>query len=297
MKITLMYNPKAGNKGLAVEELVEGLTKRGAEVKTQDTKKDDYEETLEEKSDFIIIAGGDGTVEKLAKLMIHKKTPIAILPFGSANNIANSLDVEKTFDSIIKSWENKDFSKFSVGSIILNQKNKYFLESVGWGLFAEVLSKIKSKKKKRKKTPSSTKQSKVELGLNKLSEAVKDLQPSYYEILLDGEDRSGYYLWVEIMNTQSMGPQLQMAPDAKHGDDFLDVVLVKEEELENLKLFLNIHGQSGKNHDFKTLKAKNIRVKTLEPLHIDDEIFESKNPDKDWLEISLFSQFFWVINA
>ena len=299
MKITLMYNPQAGEKALEVEDLVSALEKRGAKVITQCTKDDDYAKALEHACDFILIAGGDGTIEKVAKLIVHKPTPIAILPFGNANNIAQSLNVETALDGIINNWKNKNFSKFSVGSILINQETHYFLESVGWGLFSEVLSKSKADKKKKEKS-STTREDKVGSGLSMLNQSVQEIQASNYSIFLDGKDYSGYYLWVEIMNTQSMGPQLKMAPEASHGDEFLDVVLVKEADRKNLELFLNTQNGQGNTNGFNILKAKKIRVNSRESIHIDDEFYKPKNSGpfhQEWLEISIIPQFFWVINA
>ena len=290
-----MYNPQAGGSDLPVEELVNGLQKRGAKVFSQCTKEDDYTEALEKSCDFVLIAGGDGTIEKIAKKIVHKKVPIAILPFGNANNIAQSLDVDTALDAIVNSWLAKEFRKLSVGTILIDNESKYFLESVGWGLFAEVLNTIRSDKKKKQKD-AIDKKDKVTSGLSRLSKALKELKPSYYELFLDGVDHSGDYLWVEIMNTQSMGPQLQLAPEASHGDEFLDVVIVTEDERESLDGFLNSQNGGENPHPFSTIKAKTIKVKSPEPIHIDDEIHQS-SPDKDWLEISLVSQYFWVINA
>lgn len=297
MKITFLYNPTAGEKELQVDTLVKGLHARGAEVIIQSTKDDDYEKVLDLSPDFVIIAGGDGTVEKLTKKLVDKNIPIAILPAGSANNIANSLNVEATLDGIINSWHSKNFCKFSMGMVVVEQNKDYFLESVGWGLFSEVLSKTKTEKKNQKKNSSSSQKDKVESGLDKLSQSLEDLQASYIDIFLDGKDYSGDYLWVEIMNTQSMGPQLKLAPEAKAGDDFLDVVLVKEDEREILKEFIDNQSEEGPNPYFKTIKSKQIKVKTSETFHIDDEIHKGVKEDKRWAKISLFYRYFWVINA
>src|SRR5690606_5750365 len=224
----------------------------------QNTKTDDYAEALETACDFVLIAGGDGTVGKVVKLIVAKQVPFAILPFGNANNIANSLKVDTALNTIIHSWQQRDFKKFSIGTITTDQKKEYFLESVGWGLFADVLSTIKSEKKQGKKNGNSRR--KVEEGLTHLLKAVGEMQASYYHIMLDGKDHSGNYLWVEVMNTRSMGPKLLMAPEALHEDEFLDVVLVREGEEENLKAF--IHRQNNEeenNHFFQTIKARQIQ--------------------------------------
>src|SRR5690606_5533893 len=215
--------------------------------------------------------------------------------FGNANNIAQSLDVDTALDAIVSSWLAKDFRKLSVGSILIDRQNNFFLESVGWGLFAEVLHAIKLEKKIKKKVAIDNKD-KVKSGLSRLSKGLEALEPSFYDLHLDGVDYSGYYLWVEIMNTQSMGPRLQLAPEASLGDEFLDVVMVAEDEKETLNGFLNSQNGGENPQRLPTIKAKTIKVKSLEPIHIDDEIHQPAS-DKDWLEISLVSQYFWVING
>src|SRR5690554_6651216 len=296
MKITLMYNPQAGGHDLPVESLKNGLIKRGGDVFAQGTKEEDYQEALNRDCDFILIAGGDGTIEKIARKIVHKRVPIAILPFGNANNIALSLDVDTTLDAIVQGWKNKNFRKFSVGTLHFDQKSMYFFEAVGCGLFAEVLYEIRQQKKAEgKKTQN--KKNKVNSGLSQLRHALKDIQPTYYRLVADGIDYSGHYLWVEIMNTQSMGPRLQMAPGATHGDEFLDLVLVREEDKEAVELFLKNQNKEGNGHDFTTIKARNIRFKTQEPIHVDDEILLGTDVPGGWLEVSLLPQFFRVINA
>src|SRR5690554_5328450 len=151
MKITLMYNAQAGGNPLPVEDLVKRLEKRGAEVLAKDTKEDDYKNALEEPCDFILIAGGDGTIEKIAKKIIHRNVPVALLPCGNANNIAESLDVDTALSAIVNSWDKRDFRKFTVGSIAVDGERQEFLESVGWGLFANVLKEVKANKKDKKK--------------------------------------------------------------------------------------------------------------------------------------------------
>src|SRR5699024_8430521 len=122
----------------------------------------------------------------------------------------------------------------------------------------DVLSTIKSEKKEGKKSVNTRK--KVEEGLKHLLKAIGEMQASYYHIMLDGNDHSGNYLWVEVMNTRSMGPKLLMAPEALHEDEFLDVVLVREGEEESLKAFIQGQNDEGNNHFFQTIKVKQARI-------------------------------------
>ena len=43
--------------------------------------------------DAVIVAGGDGTVGKVAKRLAGTDVPLVVLPTGTANNIARSLGI------------------------------------------------------------------------------------------------------------------------------------------------------------------------------------------------------------
>ena len=298
MKITLVYNPQAGDSTFPLEDLLKGLEKRGAEVLVQDAKEDDYEQALSHPCDFMIIAGGDGTIEKIAKTVINldKNIPFAFLPCGNANNIAGSLDVDTAIGTIVENWHQQVFQNFTVGLIQIGDNSERFLESVGWGLFAEVLQEVKAEKKAGLQ-PQFVKQDKVKYGLEKLTQMVQELQPAFFQIFLDGKDYSGYYLWVEVMNTQSMGPQLQLAPDAQHGDKYLDVVLIRETERVQLEHFLNIRNGENPGNLFEPIKAQYVRVRSDQVIHIDDQLHQLEGRTGEWAEISLLPEPIRILNA
>lgn len=55
---------------------------------------------------MIAVAGGDGTVGKVARRLIGNPTPIAILPLGTANNIASTLGMsDLTLKDVIAGWK------------------------------------------------------------------------------------------------------------------------------------------------------------------------------------------------
>jgi diacylglycerol kinase (ATP) len=62
----------------AAAEIVRGLADRGA--------------------DLILVAGGDGTINEVVNGMVHSPIPLAILPAGTANVLANELGLGKTME-------------------------------------------------------------------------------------------------------------------------------------------------------------------------------------------------------
>src|SRR5678816_239765 len=136
--INLLHNPTAGNEDHDKEELISLLEKNGFECQYSSMKKDWKD--IDEKVDFIISAGGDGTIRKITKHLLERKLsektwPIALLPLGTANNIAQTLEINGTTEEIIQSWHKAEMKEFDVGRIRNLPKIEFFLESLGYGMF------------------------------------------------------------------------------------------------------------------------------------------------------------------
>ena len=92
-RATLVHNQKAGDKRHDRAALVQLLERGGYTVSYFATKECDLGEALGQPAEIIVPAGGDGMV---ARVVAHARSdgpPIAILPLGTANNIANSLEM------------------------------------------------------------------------------------------------------------------------------------------------------------------------------------------------------------
>src|SRR5271170_4085516 len=48
-------------------------------------------ETAHENADLVVVAGGDGTVREVAGALVRTDSTLAIVPFGTFNNLALSL--------------------------------------------------------------------------------------------------------------------------------------------------------------------------------------------------------------
>ena len=81
--------PPAGDEQHAGEDLVERLEAVGYEARlVSDRKKLDRQ--LEDPGELVVVAGGDGSVKAVALALAGRGIPMAILPMGTANNIAKS---------------------------------------------------------------------------------------------------------------------------------------------------------------------------------------------------------------
>src|SRR5688572_23259970 len=92
-RATLIHNSKAGDKRHDRATLVELLEHAGYTVAYFAVKECDLAEVLGHPAEIVVSAGGDGTAARIAAHASSSGPPIAILPLGTANNIAHSLGV------------------------------------------------------------------------------------------------------------------------------------------------------------------------------------------------------------
>jgi diacylglycerol kinase (ATP) len=236
MHITLIHNPKAGDEGPGAKKLTGWLEDLGHQVTYQATREKRFAEVLKEPGDLVVVAGGDGTVNKVARHLVGAGVPLAIVPLGTANNIANALGITGKPKAVIAGLESARPLAIDVGLIRGPWGESRFFEGVGVGLFTEAMCLVQSKNDAGPRA-SRNRQGFVR-ELRFLRRALTDFPPLRWAVTLDGEDASGDYLLCEVMNTSSIGPRLCLAPNAVPTDGLLDVVLVNEEQRDRLHDYL-----------------------------------------------------------
>src|SRR5438445_11005765 len=104
MRILLVHNPKAGSKEHEGEDFIKALKKAGHKATYQSSKKKGITKALKKKINLVLVAGGDGTVSKIAYRLVSTKSevPLSVLPLGTANNFARSLGFCLSQDELIE---------------------------------------------------------------------------------------------------------------------------------------------------------------------------------------------------
>lgn len=286
-KVKLVHNPSAGNEEHEKEELVALIKEAGYECTYASTKSSDWKH-FDEEFEFVIAAGGDGTIRKVIKQLLKKDAasntpPVALLPLGTANNIARSLGIEGSCKTIIEGWSRGTLKRFDVGKLDNLKDADFFIESFGFGLFPCLIEEMKNLGKQKPDTPDAELQTALKL-MRKLTDKQK---PIPCTILLDGVDYSGNYLMVEVMNIRSVGPNLLLAPQADVSDGMYDIFLLPESDQAS---FIHYIEQKLKGNDvppsFKTNRAKNILIECDETIcHVDDEVV--KHSKKQQVEVHI----------
>ena len=115
---TLFHNPGAGGEDHSKKELVALIEKSGYKCRYSSTAEKGWkDDEIDPDSDFIIVAGGDGTIRKVTELLLKrsvldKRYPIGLIPLGTANNIAKTLDLKGEPEDIVAGWNPESICRF-----------------------------------------------------------------------------------------------------------------------------------------------------------------------------------------
>ncbi|MBV8030009.1 MAG: hypothetical protein JO035_00720 [Betaproteobacteria bacterium] len=273
MRVTLIHNPKAGRGKWSRRELERLLRDAGHKVLYQSRKERGWKEALLEPTDLVAVAGGDGTVGKVARRLAGRSLPMALLPCGTANNIARTLgQIEQPFKRLVSGWKSARVVKLDVGVAQGPWGERYFVEGLGLGIFAGLLASPSSPDLKKRKKP-------VEQGLSRVQELARRAQPIEGSALLDGRDISGEYLMLEAVSLPYVGPNLHLAPDIRVGDGHFSVVAVTKAERSRLVQYLENWKEDREDVGFlPSLRGRRLQLEWAGfPLHIDDELY----PEED----------------
>ena len=269
MQVTLIHNPGAGDECMGERELRARLEDAGHRVSYRSTRVKGWKDALDRPGDCVIAAGGDGTVAKVARQLAGRAIPLGILPSGTANNIATSLGLEAATSVLIERLSSARPVAVDLGLARGPWGERHFFESFGLGLFPALMARSAEAIPKGASPPAEELRQNVELMLEMLDEAV----PIECGITADGRDLSGEYLLVETMNVRYMGPRIDLAPDANHGDGLLDVVTISEAERRTAADFLRASASGERfRPGLVRCRAKSIEVRCLPTaMHVDDE--------------------------
>ncbi|WP_373897697.1 YegS/Rv2252/BmrU family lipid kinase [Haloimpatiens sp. FM7315] len=234
-RVKFIYNPYSGENTIVsdIDKVIKIHQKYGYSViPYRISLEHEVEEAFEdsnEKYDYILVAGGDGTVDKVVNCMKEKDidVPVAILPVGTANDFAKlidmPLDVEEACEKILNSKvDNVDLGKVN---------DKYFLNVASTGLFTDISQKTDSNLKN---------------AIGKLAYYVKGLEqlPKFRKLGIKVQSKEmnfdGDMFLMLVFNGKTAG-NLNLAYKAEIDDGLLDVIIIKAGMIKDMiPLFIKI---------------------------------------------------------
>lgn len=273
-KIKFIYNPFSGENTIItdIDKIIMVHQQFGYYVEPYrvsfESPVDDAFDDLDDSFYYILIAGGDGTVDCVVNSMKKKNInlPIGILPTGTANDFAKfigmSEDVEEACRQILTSSE----KEVDLGKI----NDKYFINVASSGLFTDVSQKTDINLKNT---------------MGKLAYYIKGIEqiPNFrkLKIQVTSKERSfdGEMYLMLVFNGQTAG-NMKFAYKAKIDDGLLDVIIIKAGMLIDMinLLFEMIKGEHLKNSKgLMYFKTDDILINCSEDIVTD--IDGEKGPD------------------
>ena len=266
-KITFIMNPISGTQNKAgIPELID---------KALDHEKFSYEvrmteyaghaseiarEAKEAGVDIAVAIGGDGTVNEVARSIVHSKTALGIIPCGSGNGLARHLMLPMNIRKAIEIINRDEVHELDYGII----NGHAFFCTCGMGFDAFVSQKFAEAGKRGPITY-------VE---NVLREGLK-YEPETYELQDEqGTTRAKAFL-ISCANASQYGNNAYIAPQASMSDGLLDVIIMEPfDVLEAPQISLEMFNKTlDKNSKIKTFKCQRLHIHRKKPgvIHFDGD--------------------------
>lgn len=219
---------------------------------------------VEEKVDIVVAIGGDGTINEVARSLVHSNTALGIIPCGSGNGLARHLHISLDPKKAIKIL-NEGYSEIiDYGKI----NNVDFFCTCGVGFDAFVSLKFAHAGKRGMLTY-----------LEKTLQESLKYQPETYE--LETEDGICKYkaFLIACGNASQYGNNAYIAPQATLTDGLLDVTILEPFTVLDIPAlaFQLFNKKLDLNSRIKTFRCKKLCIRRETPglVHFDGDPMET----------------------
>ena len=273
----VILNPVAG-RGAHSWPLYEAeLQKRGAAIRATQKAGDAARlarEAIEAGADFLVAAGGDGTLGEVAGVILEseREVRLGVLPLGTGNDFARTLGVwgepKRALDAIFEGQTRR----VDVGRIECNRRQRVWLNVAGCGFDALVAKRINDWGARK------TMRYARGLAAYLLATAreLAGFRAFDARLELDGETLETSAVLVAVANAKSYGGGMLVCPDARLDDGLFDVcVIQKVSRIEFLRAFPGVFAGKHTVHPKVLMRrCRAIRVESWQsvPVLADGEI-------------------------
>jgi diacylglycerol kinase family enzyme len=257
MRATLLHNSTAGDDPARADELVAALRSAGVDAAYVPVHAGEIP-LPDDLGDVVVVAGGDGTVCRVAKRLAGLGVPLAILPVGTANNVARALGQVGAVQHLAAGWLGGRRAPLDMGVVRGVRGEERFLEAFGVGAFAAMIAAGHGRPEPDRAGFAGNR---IDRGLLMLREALATSPCRRLRVRLDRDELEGEYLFVEAMNIPTLGPNLPLAPGADPTDGALDVVFASAED--RAQLLEHVDGRLHGVAAWPSLAVR--RTRTIDP--------------------------------
>lgn len=227
MRSVLIFNPRSGTAERIKDFLMQLDRKHRCEFRPSSQAEDIRaiaREAVKEGFDRIIVAGGDGTVGQAINGIApdFDAVQLAVLPFGTGNDLARSLGLAPDKWSIACAEAfSRDVTKIDLIKItsVGSQDVSWCVNVANGGFGGEVAMNIQSVDKKKWGPFAYWMTAIMHLA---------EMRPYHVQMEVDGKSFEHQALGVAIANGRFVGGGFPIAPEAWLNDGFLDITMIPE---------------------------------------------------------------------
>lgn len=254
MRITFIVNPISGthNKDGITELIEKNMNKDCFDMRIMFTERAGHAAEIakacaEEEYDICVAVGGDGTVNEVARSLVHTNTALGIIPCGSGNGLARHLcipmDVKKAIDIINRT----QIEAFDYG--IVNGLPFFCTCGMGFDAFISL------------KFAESGKRGLITYVENVLKEGLK-YKPETYIVEDETATHRHKAFLIACANAAQYGNNAYIAPGASMKDGLMDVIIMEPfDVLDAPKIAMDLFAKTlSSNSRIKTFQARHIHI-------------------------------------
>jgi len=279
-RLLLIGNPRA-RSGEEANHLVPKLEALGPEVTfAMPDGIDALHELIRETGpsvDRIVIAGGDGSVAAALPALLEVEVPLAVVPLGTANDLARNLDLPEDRDAQLRLVAEGPVRRIDLGSA--NGRPFLNAASIGYGAAVAALHRGEAKRW---------------LGVMNYPRvayrAWRSIRPFGVEITCDGTRHRGSFVHLAVVNGRFHGGGLEPRPSGTIDDGVLDLYALREGPVFRLlQLLAALKLRGAKSEQLFRLQGRRLRLETTRPRrgNVDGELALETPLDIEILPLAL----------
>ncbi len=217
-------------------------------------------EAKDKGTDIVVAVGGDGTVNEVARAIVHSSTALGIIPCGSGNGLARHLLLPMNIKKSIEMINACEIHKLDYGTI---NEHPFFC-TCGMGFDAFISQKFAES---GKRGPMNYAENIIRTGIS--------YEPETYEIIDENGTAQCEAFLISCANASQYGNNAYIAPQATMSDGLLDVIIIKPSDmLGSAQISLEMFNKTlDLNDNVKTFKCKELHVRRAKPgvIHFDGD--------------------------
>ena len=206
---------------------------------------------IDDNADCVIAVGGDGTINEIAKNLLHSDVALGIIPKGSGNGLARELNIPMDTRSALDVIFSNNISVIDA----CKANDNIFFCTCGVGFDAAITVEFAKEKRRGSLTY-----------VKDVVEKYLDYKPEVYELQIDDNTIKEQAFLIVCANASQYGNNAYIAPNADISDGKIDVTILSSFNALDIgplaiQLFSKTIDKNSKIKTCRTSKAHIVRQK------------------------------------